>query len=138
MSKFKNIIILGVIVAILVLSYVFFVKPSPDTDSLVSITPLTNSNNATPGESSVAQDFLTLLLNVKNIKLDDAIFSDNVFMKLRDSSITLIGDGSEGRPNPFAPLGVDNIAPAVTTPLSAPLLNQGGDGGGNPLPTLNP
>ncbi|MEK7219148.1 MAG: hypothetical protein AAB687_00545 [Patescibacteria group bacterium] len=117
MSKIKNIAILVTIVVVLVLSYIFFIKPSTDTTNLISATPVSTPDMlARAGDSTVARDFLTLLLNVKNIKLDDTIFSDKAFTSLRDSSITLTTDGTEGRPNPFAPLGVDNIAP--TTPFT--------------------
>lgn len=120
MPKIKNIIIFIVIGAILILSYVFFVKPSSTPNNLISATPVSPSSGmmANAGDSSVARDFLTLLLNVKNIKLDDTIFSDNAFMSLRDSSIILTADGTEGRPNPFAPLGSDNITPV--TPIIPP------------------
>ena len=54
---------------------------------------------------------------VKNIKLNDAIFSDVTFNSLRDSSITLTPDGNEGRPNPFAQFGNENISTSPVTPV---------------------
>ncbi len=111
MPKIKNIVIFIVIGIILVFIYFYFVKPSSTGDNLVSATPATGIDGVVSAdEETVARDFLTLLLNVKNIKLDDTIFSDNAFTSLRDSSITLTSDGAEGRPNPFAPIGVENIA----------------------------
>ena len=92
MPKIKNIIIYVVIAAALVLAYIFFIKaPSSPTATLISST----SGSATPdtagnGNPSIAQDFLTLLLSVKDIKLDDIIFSGNAFNSLHDSSIYLI------------------------------------------------
>jgi hypothetical protein len=65
----------------------------------------------------VAKDFFALLLNVKNIKLDDAILSDPAFLSLRDSSIVLVPDGNEGRPNPFAKFGNDAVV-IPTTPVA--------------------
>lgn len=122
MPKIKNIVIFIVIVAILVLGYFFFIKPSSSSDNLISATPVSTDANilAGVGDSSVANDFLTLLLNVKNIKLDDTIFADNAFTSLHDSSITLTADGTEGRPNPFAPLGSDNV---VSTTADSSMLN---------------
>jgi len=114
--KIRNIIIFVIIAAVLILAYIFFVRPSSDQGSLISspsTTPLPNVSNsgtdagAQNGNSLVPQDFLTLLLNVKNIKLDDAIFSDPAFNNLHDSSIVLTPDGTEGRPNPFAQFGND-------------------------------
>jgi len=121
MPKTKNIIIFLVIAIILILIYAFFIKSSPDTDTLISSpsSPLTLASDITSTtgisdeNSLVAQDLLTLLLNVTNIKLNDAIFSDMAFNSLHDSSITLIPDGNEGRPNPFAPIGNDIIASVV-------------------------
>ncbi|MBI3305656.1 hypothetical protein HYZ82_00805 [Candidatus Nomurabacteria bacterium] len=107
MNKIKNIIIFLGIGAVIFLAYYFFIKEDPETENLVSVTvPLstTPANGGGAGEN----DFLTLLLSVKSIQLNDAIFSDDAFLGLDDSNgIILIGDGSEGRPNPFAPFGAE-------------------------------
>ena len=118
--KIKNIIIFTSIGIAIILIYVFFIKKSPDQAPLVSsvpvaVSPGANSASVLDGASSITQDFLSLLLSVKSIKLDDAVFSDPVFLSLQDSSILLVPDGTEGRPNPFAPIGIENI---VTTPVS--------------------
>ncbi len=118
MPKTKNIIIFLAIGVVFVLIYVFYIKASPnDTAILVSSLPSTDTSSGAMtgnGDSSITEGFLTLLLNVKNIKLNDAIFSDNAFNSLHDSGITLTPDGTEGRPNPFAPLGSENIATPIT------------------------
>lgn len=123
MPKIKNIIIFTAIAAVFVLIYVFFIRPSPEEENLVlspSTTTLPNVDGSPASAGSqvaaplVAKDFLALLLNVKNIKLDDAILSDPAFLSLRDSSIVLVPDGNEGRPNPFAKFGND----AVVTPTA--------------------
>lgn len=120
--KIKNIIIFVAIGAVLVLIYIFFINPAPDQGNLVSsntVLPNVNTSGVDTsfpnGATSVTQDFLTLLLNVKNIKLDDTIFSDPAFNSLHDSSITLTLDGTEGRPNPFAQFGNDVV---VIVPLT--------------------
>ena len=101
----------GIAVALL-LGYMFFFNNKSDEGTLSS-----SADADLNGQSSVQQEFLPILLNVKSIKLDDSIFSDPAFQSLRDSSIVLVQDGNEGRPNPFAPIGFDNIgaAPAATT-----------------------
>lgn len=118
MSKIKNIIIFTTITAVFILIYIFFIKPKPVTENLVSspsdtvlpsMVDLGSNINEGNKTSFIAKDFLSLLLNVKNIKLDDTIFSEIAFDSLRDSSIVLIPDDNEGRPNPFAPLGSDKI-----------------------------
>lgn len=119
MPKIKNIIIFVAIGAALILVYVFFIKPDPDIPVLVSSTasPMAQNGAVLNNNPSVAREFLTLLLSVKNIKLDDTIFSDDAFNSLHDSSITLIPDATEGRINPFAPIGSDKI-PAAANPLN--------------------
>lgn len=121
MPKIKNIIIFIVIAIIFVLIYVYFIKGStPDTASLVSspgseVMPSADTSLTTENNSAIAREFLGLLLSVKDIKLNDAIFSDNVFTSLHDSSIILTPDGNEGRINPFAPLGTDATTTTTTT-----------------------
>lgn len=118
MPKIKNIIIFVSIAAAFVLIYIFFIKKTPETSTLVSSSaPLVqNTTNVIDQNSSVTEEFLSSLLNVNNIKLNDAILFDDAFISLHDSSIVLIPDGNEGRPNPFAPLGVDNIATPIVNP----------------------
>lgn len=111
------------------LIYVFFVKSSPEPAGLVSSgagASLPNIDGSMANadvsnkNSLITRDFLALFSNIKNIKLNDAIFSDPAFISLHDSSITLTPDGNEGRPNPFAQFGSDAIAPAQPTLLTPP------------------
>ncbi len=128
MPKIRNIIIFIAIGAIFVLIYIFFIKPSPDQSNLVSSSTGTPTNVSPSGvvttdgagSSAIAQDFLNLLLNVKNIKLDDSIFADPAFSNLHDSSIVLVPDATTGRPNPFAQFGADA---AVVAPVNPGVLN---------------
>lgn len=125
-SKIKNIIIFVVIAIALILIYVFFFKKAPEEANLA----VTSEDSALPSASvadqntAIGEDFLSLLLSVKSIKLDDSIFADTAFATLRDSSIELIADGTEGRPNPFAPIGIDvlpttgNTQTGILTPTN--------------------
>ncbi len=117
MLKPKNILIFIAAGVALVLIYVFFIKSAPEQDSLVSTSgePVTPSTNNTNQSALDTKDFLTVLLSVKNIKLDASIFSDGAFTTLHDSNVVLTPDGTEGRPNPFAPIGSDPATPANTT-----------------------
>jgi hypothetical protein len=142
MAKIKNILIFTSIGVILVLIYVFFIKKEPDTATLVSFSPApiitdTTSVDATNG---VAQEFLTLLLSVTQIKLDDSIFSDPAFLSLHDSSIILVPDGNEGRPNPFAPIGVDVVIPSITSENTITNTNSNTPNtpASNPVPPVTP
>lgn len=148
--KIRNIIIFIAIAVAFVLIYIYFIKSSVPEANLVSSpasTALPDINGTLPSinttdDSLVAKDFLTLLLSVKSIKLADAIFADPAFISLHDSSIVLIQDGTEGRPNPFAQFGNDTgsapsgdlsttptvpeapVAPTVpSTPPAAPAVN---------------
>ena len=114
--KIRNIVIFTAIAAASILIYVFFIKSAPPEDNLISLSPgmplqnmsgLPLETGALNGSPTAGQDFLALLLNIKTIKLNDAIFSDPAFKNLHDSSIILIPDGTEGRPNPFAQFGND-------------------------------
>jgi hypothetical protein len=122
-SKIKNIIILLIIAAALILIYVFFIKKSPDEANLTSSSPeitnlLPNTDISSQGVP-VDTEFLSILLSIKNIRLNDTIFSSLAFTSFRDSSITLDPDGTEGRQNPFAPIGFD-----ATTPTTLDLSTQ--------------
>jgi hypothetical protein len=138
MPKTRNIIIFVSIAVVFVLIYIFFIKSSSSSGSSLVSSPagsaLPDANtgvdsgaadaNVASGTPFIAQDFLTLLLNVKNIKLDDSIFADPAFNSLHDSSITLTPDNTEGRPNPFAQFGSD-AAPAAPPTCALPqVLNK--------------
>lgn len=122
-SKIKNIIIFTVIAASLILIYIYIIKKDPDEGNLVTSptgTDIVSLDTETLEQNSlIAKDFLSVLLNVKNIKLDDSIFSSQSFMMLHDSSILLSpsSPGDQGRPNPFAPIGFEAL---TATPTPAP------------------
>ena len=111
-SQIKNIIIFLVIAALLSIGYFKFFGGGQDTGNLVSA-PLGGNTSGVVvpagGQSEIAQNFLSTLLNLKGIKLDASIINDSAFKNLKDSSITLTADGNEGRPNPFAQFGADSI-----------------------------
>lgn len=115
LPSIKNSIIFGGIAIVLVLIYLFVFKKDPNDGVLIQNTVVPNVVGDV--STSLDKDFLPLLLNVKNIKLDNSIFSDPAFNSLVDSSIVLIPDGDEGRPNPFAPLNsvLNQSAKKITT-----------------------
>ncbi|MES2023129.1 MAG: hypothetical protein V4439_00405 [Patescibacteria group bacterium] len=119
MPKTRNIIIFAVIAVAITFIYILFFKPSaPATPALTSSfqnTKVTTTSAGTAANPAIGGDFLSLLLSVKSIKLDDSIFTDPAFLSLHDSSIEIVSDGSQGRSNPFAPLGADVLSPQPTT-----------------------
>ena len=122
-SKIKTIIIIIVLAALLAGGYYFFVYKKSDSgapliQSSSSSVPVAGVVSDIPQDSSVGQEFLSFLLSVRNIKLDDSVFSDSAFATLRVSSIDLVQDGTEGRANPFAAIGSEN-PPTPAQPVNS-------------------
>jgi len=136
MPSIKNIIIFIAIGISMVLIYLFFIKGSGEQSNLVpeTTTLLSGTTSLVEVDNTFGQDFLALLLSVKNIKLDDSIFSNPAFTSLHDSSILLIPDGNEGRANPFAPIGADNIVVVPATCELPQILDVSTNTCVNPLP----
>jgi hypothetical protein len=111
--KIKNILIIIALLALAGGIYFFFLRPAPAVPSLATSAGAPVS--ASPSGSQVGQEFLTLLLNLKTITLNDAIFSKPAFKDLQDYTITLVPEGNEGRVNPFAPIGVESTDNATST-----------------------
>ncbi len=111
-SKIKNLLIFVVLGGILVVGYVFFMQ-KPKEAALVSNTTQSTKTDGIVSDkkesSQLNQDFLGLLFSVKSINLDASVLQTESFNSLKDSSIILVPDGTEGRPNPFAPIGEDNM-----------------------------
>lgn len=114
--KFKNIIIIVVVALVLILVYFFLIKKDPAEDALLTSSNTLSDNKASQAqESTLETDFISLLLSVKSIKLEDSIFSNKSFSFLKDSSIVLIQEGNEGRVNPFAPIGYESSTTSTST-----------------------
>jgi hypothetical protein len=128
-SIIRNIIILIVVFIIGVVGYsVFFKKATtPSTGSLQTSSGLDASAAAGSGSEAgsesdlvVGKEFLSLLLNIRSIKLDDSIFTSKAFTTLQDFSRPIPVDSNPGRPNPFAPLGADGAAISTQVSTSNP------------------
>ncbi|MFN4181235.1 MAG: hypothetical protein ACK4FA_00860 [Candidatus Paceibacteria bacterium] len=124
-NKIKNILIFVVIAGLLILGYVLFMQ-KPEQAPLVSTTNQAGevASTVTDDTAKLGQDFLNLLFSVKSINLDASVFDNPSFNSLKDSSIILVPDGSEGRPNPFAPIGTEN---SLTASQAAVDLLQGAE-----------
>lgn len=140
MSKIKNIIIFVVIGAILVGGYLLFVKKPAPAPSLVSSSQIaTDTDNKLNEENSaIAKELLGVLLNVKNIRLNDSIFNEEAFISLQDSTILLVPDGTEGRPNPFAPIGNDISASVINSANTTPVIITSPTPATSVLPAVSP
>jgi hypothetical protein len=120
-QKLKGIIIFAVIITIVILVYVFYFKgDAVDEGALTSsgAAPDAVSQTGEAPDPALGEEFLVLLLNIQNIKLDGAIFEDPAFKSLQDSSIELVQDIPEGRPNPFAPIGSENQSAGAAAPVT--------------------
>lgn len=74
--------------------------------------PLTQNaatSQALMDTEEINREFLSMLLNLESIRLEDDIFSEPAFQALVDNTIRLNQPGNEGRPNPFAPIGTDGL-----------------------------
>lgn len=88
------------------------------TTNAPSLAP--TGDTSAPLDSAVAQDFLTQLLNIQSIKIDDSIFTSKAFTTLKDFNLPIPEDTNPGRPNPFAPLGLDTAAISTQVSTSNP------------------
>ena len=52
------------------------------------------------------------------VKLDDSIFANPIFQNLKDNTVSFSPQAS-GRPNPFAPIGVDSQTGTTSTASSS-------------------
>lgn len=118
-EKVRNLVLFAGIALVLVFGYLFFMG-GEEEPALVVSSPEAGGSTLPPAESQIAGNFLSVLLSIRGLELDESIFSDPAFLSLRDSSIELVPDGNEGRPNPFAPIGTDITATPVAAPVPAP------------------
>ena len=87
------------------------------TSASASSTGSTTGTATTTTDASgapVGQDFLTLLLSVQSIKLDDTIFQNKAFGLLQDFNRPIPPDSNPGRTDPFAPIGSDSLATQIS------------------------
>lgn len=130
----KTIVILIVIGAALYFGAQFFMKDdTAPTSGLVS----SNGDGAlvaddTPGSEDIGGEFVTLLLNMKTIKLDEGFFQSSSFKALQDFSTSIQPENNQGRINPFAPIGQDGGSAAPATTPAAATAGTGASAGATP------
>ncbi len=100
-KKYKRPLTIIAVLFIAFLVYSYF-KGGSNTNNNV----LTVSNPSGGTNSALAQQFFNQLLTLQKLNLDDRIFADPRFQNLEDFGQPL-PDEPQGRPNPFAPIGVD-------------------------------
>lgn len=95
----KRIIIGVIIVVILLLGFYFFGSTSKEGDSQLS-------SNKLDDTGVMGKNIITLLLELRSLKLNETMFSSNVFKSFNDFGIE-IEPQPVGRNNPFLPIGED-------------------------------
>lgn len=96
LSKYKKIIITLVILVALFFVYGFFFT-SENTGSLVVTEDAISSKQFAAGK-----ELISLLVDMKSLKLSSDIFQSNVFVNLNDFGLALPPE-PQGRVNPFLP-----------------------------------
>jgi hypothetical protein len=98
LSKYKTLIIVVVLVAIGAVAYTMFLKPNGGVGSLLV------AEKVSEEDQMLGNDFVTMLFQLKTVKIEGKIFQDPVFRSFSDFSQELRPEPI-GRPNPFAEVG---------------------------------
>jgi hypothetical protein len=105
-TKYKNIFLAIIIAVIVFFLYTrFFGNSENQSDSL-----LIAGSGGTTQEITIGKEFLSVLLELRSINLDESLFESKSFLILRDFSQEVEPQAS-GRPNPFREIGFDPIPP---------------------------
>lgn len=111
-KNLKKILIVILVIGIGYFAYTYLSGDSTPTStggSLSSSVALPGGGG-TPLSTAGANEFSGMLSSINSINIDTTIFSDPGFLALRDHPVVL-GTDVVGRPNPFAPVGVDSAIP---------------------------
>lgn len=105
-QKYKTILIIIVIVVVGGIAYKALFNTDKTKDLLVSDI---NSSNEENTAIIVESDLLSLLLDIRSVKLDGGIFTKETFNSLQDFGQEIVPEPI-GRENPFAPIGSETDA----------------------------
>lgn len=94
-NKYRNVLTALVVIVVGFVVYSMFFTGG-DTRTLVT-------EDVDPAQTAVEQELITLLLELRSIRLDLSLFDDVDFRSLTDFSQELVPE-PVGRPNPFSPL----------------------------------
>lgn len=107
----KTILILVVLGAIVYFGAQFF---APDESADTGLVSSSDTAAAAGDGENIGGEFVTLLLNMRTIKLDDSFFQSTSFKALEDFSTNIQPENNQGRPNPFAPIGQDGASASAS------------------------
>ena len=107
LNKYKNLIIIALIIGVGLIVYSFVKKPAT-VESMLEVT------QNQEGAQVLGDEITAAIEQIQSLKLDDTIFKDPIFVNLIDHSKP-IEKQNVGRDNPFAPIGSVNTATRATT-----------------------
>lgn len=125
-GKYKNIIIVIVIIVLGLVAY-SFLKSSPTAETLLATTQRQDSAQVLGDEISSA------INQINSLKLDRAVLDDSVVQHLIDHSKPIVPE-PVGRNNPFAPIGQNEGDSASSTINSNIKINTASSTKGTTLP----
>ena len=121
----RNMIIIIAVVVVALIAYIVFFKKddSAQTGGLTTLAGDTTTPGAATSDVQVtSQQFLTELLNIDSINIDNSIVTNPAFVVLKDRSLPIDPDNDPGRINPFAPIGAENQVVSTQIQTNNPTL----------------
>ncbi len=112
-KKIKTFAIVILVIALIIGATTFMSngKRTTQTDTSLSSSKGAGVTSMAPQNNT---EFSSLLSTIKGIEIDTSIFSNEAYMTLRDYPV-ILGSDIIGRPNPFAPIGLDAPVGGSTT-----------------------
>lgn len=111
LKKFKGLLIAIAVIVLAFIAYNQFVPKSSDQDQNALVRQNTDTTSGTSIDDGPGKEFVNQLLAIQDIHFKIEILTDPAYLSLQDFSKELIPQ-PVGRPNPFAPLGEDELSAA--------------------------
>lgn len=101
-----NVLILLLVIGAIILGY-FYLRPAVTDEQIGLSSPATTADTAVSAETS---EFLILLESLQSVDLNGQIFQNKIFASELVNFTTEITRRPQGRSNPFATIGTNNLA----------------------------
>ncbi len=96
--------------------YTFFMSKGGDT-------ALLSTGGALGDQTQQSQQLLVVLANLRTIQLNDAIFSDPIYLSLNDFSVAIVPE-NVGRRNPFLPFTFATTTVTTQQTITVPMVQS--------------
>ena len=93
MTKYLKTVIISLIVLLLIFVGFTYLRGKDGSDEVLE---------SVESEEVIGRDIIAKLDQLNSLKLDESVFSDEVFLSFKDFTLT-VSPESRGRSNPFAP-----------------------------------